>query len=155
MTRASEGETSPLLAGFLRAYHRTSLRGKTLLTLLLARRFRSLQAVSINIGDWPPVYMDMRHQNAHPYFVGTPFKSSPHEVNEQAVMRRFVGAGDTVFDIGANLGLHTMLLAQLVGTAGQVVAFEPNTELLPMLERTINGVSNTKLYPCALSDQDL
>ncbi|HVQ36019.1 MAG TPA: FkbM family methyltransferase, partial [Pyrinomonadaceae bacterium] len=147
MSRPSKEETSSLLAGILRAYHRSSLRGKTVVTLMLARRFKSLQAVSIKIADWPPVYMDMRQQNAHEWFVGTPFESSPHEVNEQAVMRRFVNAGDTVFDIGANLGLHTMLLAQLVGPQGKVIAFEPNSELLPMLERTLNGLSNTKLYP--------
>jgi FkbM family methyltransferase len=144
-----------MLGGFLRAYHRTSLRGKTLLTLFLARRFKSLQAVPIRIADWPPVYMDMRYQNSHEWFVGTPFESSPHEVNEQAVMRRFVNAGDIVFDIGANLGLHTMLLARLVGPQGQVVAFEPNGELLPMLERTIDGLQNIKLYPYALSEENV
>lgn len=139
----------------LRAYRLTHLRGQTLLTLLLARRVKSLQAVSIKIADWPPIYMDMRFFNAHSWFLDTPFESSPHEVNEQCVMRRFVRLGDVVFDIGANLGVHTMLLAQLVGTEGLVVAFEPNVELLPMLERTLHGLSNTKLYPLALSDQNM
>lgn len=155
MTNSSQDDTSSALKRILRAYHRTSLRGKTLVTLLLARRFKSLQVVSIQIADWPPIYMDMRYQNAHEWFAGTPFRSSPHEVDEQAVMRRFVSEGDTVFDIGANLGLHTMLLAQLVGPKGRVVAFEPNTELLQMLERTISGLTNTKLYPYALSDQEV
>ena len=144
-----------LLAKILRAYHRTNLRGKTLLTLLLARRVKSLQVVSIQIADWPTIYMDMRYLNAHPWFANTPFESSPFEVNEQAVMRRFVKPGDVVFDIGSNLGLHTVLLAQLVGDAGRVVAFEPNGEVLPLLERTLGALMNTKLYTCALSDENL
>lgn len=36
-----------------------------------------------------------------------------------------VRPGDTVLDIGANIGAHTLPLARLVGPAGRVVAFEP------------------------------
>lgn len=155
MTIADSNIGISLVRSFLRTYQRTNLRGQTLLTLLLARGMKSLQAVSISIADWPPIYMNMRYQNAHSWFLGTPFESSPYEVNEQMVMRRFVHPGAVVFDVGANQGLHTMLLSQLVGPQGLVVAFEPNLELLPMLERTIEGLSNTKLFSCALSDQNV
>lgn len=33
--------------------------------------------------------------------------------------------GDTVFDIGANIGAHTLHFARIVGKAGRVFAFEP------------------------------
>lgn len=39
--------------------------------------------------------------------------------------RQVVKPGDTVLDIGANVGAHTLPLAEIVGDAGQVVAFEP------------------------------
>jgi FkbM family methyltransferase len=39
--------------------------------------------------------------------------------------QRLVKAGDVVLDIGANIGAHTLLLAQLVGRTGKVIAFEP------------------------------
>jgi FkbM family methyltransferase len=42
------------------------------------------------------------------------------------LLRRWVTAGDTVFDVGANIGTYTLPLARLVGSAGRVVAFEPN-----------------------------
>ena len=144
----------PLLARILRACYRSKVRGRTTVMLLLARTFKTLQMVPINIADWPPVYMDLRLRNSHFWFAGTPFDRSPSELDEQAVMRRFVQPGDVAFDIGANRGLHTMLLAQLAGPQGRVFAFEPNPELLPTLELTIKGLSNTTLFPNALSDSN-
>lgn len=38
-----------------------------------------------------------------------------------------VKPGDTVLDIGANVGAHTLPLARLVGEAGRVIAFEPTS----------------------------
>src|SRR5688572_20988587 len=39
--------------------------------------------------------------------------------------RRIVKPGQTVLDIGANIGAHTLPLARLVGPGGRVIAFEP------------------------------
>ena len=39
--------------------------------------------------------------------------------------RRIVKAGDVVLDIGANIGAHSLFLAQAVGVQGKVIAFEP------------------------------
>jgi FkbM family methyltransferase len=38
---------------------------------------------------------------------------------------RLVRRGDTVFDVGANLGVYSLLFSRLVGRRGQVHAFEP------------------------------
>jgi FkbM family methyltransferase len=38
---------------------------------------------------------------------------------------RFISSGDVVIDIGANIGAHTLPLAQMVGENGRVVAVEP------------------------------
>jgi FkbM family methyltransferase len=40
-------------------------------------------------------------------------------------LQKLVKPGDIVFDIGANIGAHTLGLAKSVGTAGRVYAFEP------------------------------
>jgi FkbM family methyltransferase len=40
-------------------------------------------------------------------------------------LRKLVKPGDVVFDIGANIGAHTLGLARSVGPAGGVFAFEP------------------------------
>ncbi len=39
--------------------------------------------------------------------------------------KELVGDGDIVLDIGANVGSHTLPLAQLVGGTGKVISFEP------------------------------
>jgi FkbM family methyltransferase len=41
-------------------------------------------------------------------------------------LKRVVREGDTVLDIGANIGAHTLFLAQSVGKSGHVFAFEPS-----------------------------
>jgi FkbM family methyltransferase len=154
MIESKERPKLPLLARILRTYYRTNLRGRTRVTSLLARHCKSLQAVPIRIADWPAVYVDLRLLNAHFWLIGTPFAHSPIEPDEQIVMRKFVREGDTVFDIGANFGVHTTLLAQLAGPRGRVFAFEPNAELLPALALTAEGLGNATLLPYALSDCD-
>ena len=59
-----------------------------------------------------------------------------------------------MFDIGANVGLHTGLLSRLAGPTGRVYAFEPNPLLASCLERTVAGLSNARLYGVALSDTE-
>lgn len=50
---------------------------------------------------------------------------------------RLVKPGDTVLDIGANIGAHTLPLAQLVGPSGAVVAFEPTDYAFAKLQRNL------------------
>jgi len=47
------------------------------------------------------------------------------EPNTLKLYTNIVKPGDTVLDIGANIGAHTLPLAQLVGDQGRVIAFEP------------------------------
>jgi FkbM family methyltransferase len=68
------------------------------------------------------------------------------------VCTRLVRPGDTVLDVGANLGLVTFVLASHVGPAGHVHAFEPNPEMCDLIERGIarNGLRNVRLHRFAL-----
>lgn len=141
------------VARALRAYLRSSMRGKIRLTFLLAEKFKSLHSVPIVIDNCAPVYMDLRLDESRDWLRGTPWKNSPREIAEQLAMRRVVTKGSVAFDIGANLGLHTTLLSRFVGKGGKVFAFEPNPGLQANLARTVAGLGNAVLLPIALSDQ--
>lgn len=143
----------PLLARLLRWYLRTHLRGRTRLTALLTRHLRPLWSVPIRIQDCPPLFVDLRSGHAQYLLQGEPWPRAPREQPEQDAMRRVVAPGDVALDIGANMGIHTVLLAKLIGPRGKLFAFEPNRTLLPPLRRTVDGLPNTSLHTCALSDQ--
>lgn len=46
-------------------------------------------------------------------------------------------SGDTVIDVGANIGYFTILAAQMVGEAGAVHAFEPNPRVAALLRQSV------------------
>ena len=117
----------------------------------MARHFRSLQAAPIVFRDREPVFVDLRLEGTHEWLAGSPWSTSPIETGEQRLLSRVTRSGDIVFDIGANIGLHTGLLSRLVGPTGRVYAFEPNPLLASCLERTVAGLSNARLYGVALS----
>ena len=76
--------------------------------------------------------------------------------NEHAALGRLVRPGMTVLDVGANLGLYTLLLAKLVGPTGRVVAFEPDPDLFALLLRNIalNKCSNIEAHNQALGSRE-
>jgi FkbM family methyltransferase len=69
--------------------------------------------------------------------------------------RQIVRPGDTVLDIGANLGVVSFVLAKLVGPTGIVHAFEPNPRLQVLLELGIeqNDFKNICLHKVALGSK--
>src|SRR5262245_22436384 len=124
-----------LLGHLARLVLSSGIRGRTRITLNLARLFEQLQALPISI-DGAHLYLDLRIASSHALVTG-----QYPECDEQAVMRRLVVPGDIAFDIGAHLGLHTVLLSHLVGSNGRVYAFEPNPRVLPVLCRTVGRLT--------------
>lgn len=59
------------------------------------------------------------------------------ELRTLRLYARLIRSGDTVFDIGANIGAHTLPFAQLVGPMGRVVAFEPTKYAFAKLQRNL------------------
>jgi FkbM family methyltransferase len=86
--------------------------------------------------------------------VESPYSGLWRELDEVEIMRRFVRAGDVAFDIGANFGLHAIVLSRLVGSTGRVCAFEPNDELVSVLKHTIGQLGNATLHAVALSNKE-
>ena len=52
---------------------------------------------------------------------------------ECALFALFLRPGMTVVEVGANIGAHTVAIAQMLGSAGRVLAFEPQRVLFQML----------------------
>jgi FkbM family methyltransferase len=63
-----------------------------------------------------------------------------------------VKRGDTVIDVGMNVGQVAALAASLVGESGRVLAFEPNTVLVDVVVTHLSqeGIRNTHVFPFAL-----
>jgi len=63
--------------------------------------------------------------------------------------------GFVVLDIGANVGLISLLAAKKVGRSGKVYAFEPVPEIFARLQENIalSGFDNIEPVPLALSSQ--
>lgn len=57
--------------------------------------------------------------------------------------------GATFFDIGACFGYYTVMASDLVGSKGNVVAFEPTPRTFRLLERNTAGRENVTVLPFA------
>lgn len=77
---------------------------------------------------------------------------------EQQILEFFISSlrsGDVFYDIGANIGLYTVILAKVVGAGGQVMAFEPGSEASEHLRDNIqaNTLPNVRCFQQALGDR--
>ncbi|SDP50031.1 FkbM family methyltransferase [Phyllobacterium sp. OV277] len=69
---------------------------------------------------------------------------------------RNIQAGMVVVDVGANFGYYSVLLAELVGATGKLIAVEPNPHAMDFLKRSIdlNGfLRRTHFEQSILSDE--
>lgn len=121
-------------------------RNEEILAYLAARANRAADAASVYLGNHTAVtfletgqriLVDTRSMDigVHLLTLGM------WEPQYTALFRRLVRPGDTVFDLGANHGVYTLLAAALAGPAGRVHAFEPNPRLADLAEMSarLNG----------------
>jgi FkbM family methyltransferase len=79
-----------------------------------------------------------------------------YDLPTQLVLQRYLRAGDTFIDIGANEGAISLLASRLVGSQGRVLSFEPNPRPRAIFQATIdrNKISNITVIPFGLGDRD-
>lgn len=111
------------------------------------------------------------------YFPGVPFYANPipgltvaispreqiaesiymgdFEPEVMAYFLRTIKPGMVIFDVGANIGYFTTVLANLAGKDGAVHAFEPSLREFKSVSKTIkkNGQNNVVLNQTALSEK--
>jgi FkbM family methyltransferase len=73
---------------------------------------------------------------------------------EAELLKRLIRPGMHILDVGANIGLYTLLFSRLTGEGGKVFAFEPEPNLFSILCENLegNGVSNVTPFQCAAGD---
>ena len=71
------------------------------------------------------------------------------------MLREKLHPGDVCLDVGANVGVMTLLAASLVGHTGHVIAVEPNPANVQLLYKGIlhNRFTNVQVLPLAAGDR--
>jgi FkbM family methyltransferase len=109
---------SPRLARFLRRMlNRAVPQGRTV--------------VKVQAGGLQGASLELDLHNEKDYWLGT------YEMDLQAAIRRLIEPGSTVYDVGANVGYISLLLALQVGSQGQVIAIEALPLNVQRLQRNI------------------
>ncbi len=78
-----------------------------------------------------------------------------YELETQRLLRRLLRPGDVFLDVGANIGMLSLLAARCVGPQGRVHAVEPNPQVAARLRASLerNAIENVELHECGLSDR--
>lgn len=78
-----------------------------------------------------------------------------YEPFEIDIAKKEIHKGDTVLELGAYIGYHTLIFAKLVGDNGKVIAFEPEPNNFELLKRNVevNNYKNIILVQKAVSNK--
>lgn len=112
------------------------------------------RTVDININGVPPFRLAADNVSDHvvyPYMA----RHGLWEPLQTELITRLVRPHQTVVDVGAHVGYHTILLSKLVGAEGVVYAFEPAPDNHDLLIGNVqlNNAHNVRTYRLALVDR--
>ena len=82
-------------------------------------------------------------------------KDKIYEQETTLLFRKYLNEGDTVWDVGANIGYFTLEFARSVGFQGKVLSFEPHPEIFKVLQRNVsrNKYQNISLQNVACGEE--
>lgn len=126
-------------------------KGKYRLSDLALRLSRRLpDEIIVKTADGRELLIDTANGSyKYVYFLGE------YEPAISSIFREIIDPGDICFDIGANIGWHATLFQKLVGSEGEVHAFEPVPHIFEHLKRNVKlnePPENVKLNNFALGD---
>ena len=78
-----------------------------------------------------------------------------YEPSSSRLFEQTIKTGDTVLDLGANIGYYTLIAAHKVGDRGRVIAFEPDPDNIALLRHNVllNGFENVDVECAAATDR--
>jgi len=133
--------------GFHRAPVRTGIR------LISWRAMHLLRiGATIRLRRWNlRMFVPTRWRLTGEFFFGL----REHYEPELAYLEEVLSPGKVFFDVGANIGIYTLVASRIVGETGRVVAFEPSIQSFPGLQRnvTLNRLTNVTAFRIALSEK--
>lgn len=73
-------------------------------------------------------------------------------IGERRLLQRLLRPGQSVADVGANLGYYALLFAAAVGPAGRIACIEPEPDNLTELRRNLEGnrLRQAEIFPVAV-----
>ena len=87
------------------------------------------------------------------YNVIYPIFKNKQDADEIAYLKKIIKPGDTVLDIGANIGFYSKILANCTGASGKVHAFEPDKTNFKYLKGNTAKLNNVILNNKAVSEK--
>lgn len=125
-------------------------RGLGRVLMICAKHLKRLQMLPARMVDGRVLYLDLREPMCMSYVLTGEIWE---EYGETAFIRSMMRNGDVAVDVGANVGWYSTLLSELVGTTGQVHAFEPNERACRILCRSARQYPQLRVVNAALSDK--
>ena len=94
------------------------------------------------------------HYNPRTYMGWALFYRGIYEEMQVKTCYDFLEEGMTFIDIGANYGLYSLIAAEKIGEHGGVIAFEPQSKLVPIIEKNAseNNLTNITVVHSAVGD---
>ena len=86
------------------------------------------------------------------YRLGVGRRSAAYEYPR--FLKNLVRWGDTVIDIGANLGYYSRIMSRIVGAEGKIYAVEPVKPILGVLRHNLRRCRNVEIVPFALGREN-
>jgi FkbM family methyltransferase len=124
---------------------------------LLAADAVSNQPVACQVrlpdGGWLSLELDLTDQLSRDWYY---WGYSHYERSTVALWLRLLENAGTVFDVGANIGMYTLLAAARLKRRGESYSFEPNPTVYHWLvhNANLNGFGHAHFAQLALSDSD-
>lgn len=75
---------------------------------------------------------------------------------EMNLFLSYLKEGYVMLDIGANMGVYSLVSSKKIGDKGKIIAFEPDSENLKIFKKSINKnrFNNITVFPFAVSDKN-
>ncbi len=117
--------------GIKRTIYRVKPLARVLRGALNRAAPQGLTTVTIAAGQLAGLRMELDMQAEKDYWLGT------YELDLQACLAEYSRAGMVAFDVGANIGYVSLLLAQATGPQGKVISFEALPANLERLRKNL------------------